>query len=169
MQTEDVIRSSGGRQSARWRRKLGLTCDPELRSLASGSAVCRLRLAVNDRAKDRASDAWAARTNYVDVTVFGSQGGCCAWYLAKGRQVAIDGRLRWCSWETQDASSAHPCCRDTSLGRYWTRIDPETDASEGQRTLLCTPADPAREPASVVFCRFRSAGRSVATIGAEQR
>jgi len=34
--------------------------------------------------------------------VFGAQGESCAQYLTKGRQVAVEGRLRWRSWETQE-------------------------------------------------------------------
>ena len=34
--------------------------------------------------------------------MFGAQGEHCAQYLAKGRQVAVDGRLRWRQWESQD-------------------------------------------------------------------
>ena len=76
-----------------------LTHDPELRSLPSGTAVCQLRIAVNDRVKDRTSGEWTDYANYFDVTVFGAQGERCAQYLAKGRQVAVDGRLRWRQWE----------------------------------------------------------------------
>jgi single-strand DNA-binding protein len=81
-----------------------LTHDPELRSLPSGTAVCQLRLAVNDRVKDRATGEWTDYANYFDVTVFGPQGERCAQYLARGRQVAVDGRLRWRQWEAQDGS-----------------------------------------------------------------
>ena len=79
-----------------------LTHDPELRSLPSGTAVCQLRLAVNDRVKDRATGEWTDYANYFDITVFGAQGERCAQYLSRGRQVAIDGRLRWRQWEAQD-------------------------------------------------------------------
>ena len=78
-----------------------LTRDPELRSLPSGMAVCSLRIAVNTRRKG-GSGEWEDKANYFDVTVWGSQGENCARYLAKGRPVAIDGRLEWREWETQD-------------------------------------------------------------------
>ena len=77
-----------------------LTRDPELRSLPSGTSVCQLRVAVNERVKDRATDQWTDRANYFDVTVWGPQGENCAKYLTKGRGVAVDGRLRWREWET---------------------------------------------------------------------
>jgi single-strand DNA-binding protein len=36
--------------------------------------------------------------------VWGNQGESCAQYLAKGRPVAIDGRLEWREWEATDGS-----------------------------------------------------------------
>jgi single-strand DNA-binding protein len=78
-----------------------LTRDPELRSLPSGTSVCKLRLAVNTRRKDGQSGEWVDKPNYFDVTVWGAQGENCARFLAKGRPVAIDGRLEWREWETE--------------------------------------------------------------------
>ena len=78
-----------------------LTRDPELRSLPSGTSVCSLRLAVNTRRKGD-DGQWTEKPNYFDVTVWGAQGENCATYLQKGRPVAIDGRLEWREWESQD-------------------------------------------------------------------
>jgi single-strand DNA-binding protein len=78
-----------------------LTRDPELRHTPSGTPVCSLRLAVNTRRKDETGQ-WVDKPNYFDVTVWGAQGERCAQYLAKGRPVAIDGRLEWREWESQD-------------------------------------------------------------------
>ena len=36
------------------------------------------------------------------MTVWGAQGENCARYLSKGRPVAVDGRLEWREWESQD-------------------------------------------------------------------
>jgi single-strand DNA-binding protein len=79
-----------------------LTRDPELRSTPGGTSVCSLRIAVNDRVKDPTTGEWGDKPNYFDVDVFGGQGERCAQYLARGRQVAVAGRLRWREWETQD-------------------------------------------------------------------
>ena len=79
-----------------------LTRDPELRATPSGTSVCSLRVAVNDRVKDPTTGEWGDKPNYFDVDVFGGQGERCAQYLAKGRQVGVAGRLRWREWETQD-------------------------------------------------------------------
>jgi single-strand DNA-binding protein len=81
-----------------------LTADPELRSLPSGSSVCKLRVACNTRKKDGASGEWVDKPNYFDVTVWGAQGENCAKYLSKGRGVAIDGRLEWREWETPEGT-----------------------------------------------------------------
>ena len=79
-----------------------LTSDPELSSLPSGTSVCKLRVAVNRRYKDSASGEWVEKPNYFDVKVWGAQGENCANYLSKGRGVAVDGRLEWREWESQD-------------------------------------------------------------------
>ena len=71
-----------------------LTRDPELRSTNSGTPVCGLRIACNTRRKD-ASGQWVDKPNYFDITVWGRQGENVAQYLAKGRPVAVDGRLEW--------------------------------------------------------------------------
>ena len=75
-----------------------LTADPELRSLPSGTSVCRLRLAVTRR-KDSATGEYVDKPNYFDVVVWGAQGEACARYLAKGRPAAIDGHLEWREWQ----------------------------------------------------------------------
>jgi single-strand DNA-binding protein len=80
-----------------------LTKDPELRSTGSGMSVCQLRVAVNSRRKDQSGE-WVDKPNYFDVTVFGAQGENCANYLAKGRPVAVEGRLDFSEWEAKDGS-----------------------------------------------------------------
>jgi single-strand DNA-binding protein len=79
-----------------------LTRDPELRALPSGTEVCQLGVAVNGRRKNQQTGQWEEEPNFFDVTVFGAQGQNCAQYLSKGRPVAIDGRLRWSSWEDKN-------------------------------------------------------------------
>jgi single-strand DNA-binding protein len=80
-----------------------LTRDPELRTLSgSGTSVCSLRVACNGRRKNNDTGQWEDQPNYFDVTVWGAQGENCARFLSKGRPVAIDGRLRWREWTTDD-------------------------------------------------------------------
>ena len=79
-----------------------LTKDPEMGALPSGTPVCTLRIACNGRRKNNESGNWEDVPNYFDVTVWGAQGENCGKFLSKGRGVAVDGRLRWREWQTQD-------------------------------------------------------------------
>ena len=81
-----------------------LTSDPELRSLPSGTSVCKLRVACNTRRKDGLTGEWTDKPNYFDVTVWGAQGENSARYLSKGRPVAIDGRLEWREWQDKEGN-----------------------------------------------------------------
>jgi single-strand DNA-binding protein len=130
-----------------------LTHDPELRSLPSGTAVCQLRLAVNDRVKDRTTGEWTDYANYFDVTVFGSQGERCAQYLARGRQVAVDGRLRWRQWETQDGQkrSKVEVVADTVQFVGPREGGSGSPPSGGQRAGAGFPAEGGLEPADEDF------------------
>jgi single-strand DNA-binding protein len=80
-----------------------LTRDPELKHTPGGTAVTSLRIAVNGRKKDETGQ-WVDKPNYFSVSVFGNQAESCAQYLAKGRPVAVDGRLEWREWQQQDGT-----------------------------------------------------------------
>lgn len=76
-----------------------LTRDAELGSTASGMYVLRMRVAVNDRAKNQQTGEYEDRTNYIDCVMFGNRAQGVAPYLTKGTKVAIEGKLRWSEWE----------------------------------------------------------------------
>lgn len=78
-----------------------LTADPELRYTAGGTPVCTLRLAVNRPRKDGADQGAV----FVDVVSFARQAEAVAEHLAKGRQVAVSGRLEYRQWESADGSA----------------------------------------------------------------
>ncbi len=78
-----------------------LTRDPELRYIASGSAVTDLGLAVNDRRKN-ANGEWVEETTFVDVTLWGRTAEVACEYLTKGSPVLIEGRLKLDTWEGND-------------------------------------------------------------------
>ena len=79
-----------------------LTRDPELRSTSGGTSVCRLRIACNTSWRNKETGERDERPNYFDVSVFGPSGEACARFLAKGRPIAVDGRLEWHEWTTAD-------------------------------------------------------------------
>lgn len=78
-----------------------LTRDPELRVTAGGTQVLSFGVAVNDRRRNPQTGEWEDYPNFVDCTLFGTRGEKLAQYLAKGSKVAIEGKLRYRSWNDQ--------------------------------------------------------------------
>lgn len=74
-----------------------LTRDAELKATSGGTDVLRFSLAVNDRRQ--VNGEWADTPNYLDFVMFGKRAYAIADYMAKGTQVAVDGKARWSAWE----------------------------------------------------------------------
>ena len=70
-----------------------LGADPELRYTPNSKAVCNLRVATTETWKDKGGDK-QEKTEWHRVTVWGEQAENCQKYLAKGRQVYVEGRLQ---------------------------------------------------------------------------
>lgn len=79
-----------------------LARDPELRFTAgSGKAVATFSIAVNRPfSKEKEAD-------FFRVVVFGKTGENCANYLAKGRLVAVQGRIQNNNYETQSGEKRY--------------------------------------------------------------
>ena len=75
-----------------------LTRDPQLRVTASGTSVLDFGVAVNERRKNQSGE-WEDRANFVDCTMFGKRAEAVEKFLSKGQKVAIEGKLRYSSWE----------------------------------------------------------------------
>lgn len=75
-----------------------LTRDSEVRYTKSGMPVLSFSIAVNDRRKN-AHGEWEDYANYVECTMFGSRAEKISRYLSKGTHVALDGKLRYSTWE----------------------------------------------------------------------
>ena len=72
-----------------------LTRDPELRTLPNGTSVCDMRLAVDGLGRNN-------ETGYIDVASFGASAEAAARILTQGWLVAVDGRLEYREWESDD-------------------------------------------------------------------
>ena len=79
-----------------------LTRDPELRATAGGTQILSFGVAVNDRRKNPQTGAWEDVPNFVDCIVFGQRAEAVSRFITKGSKVAIEGKLRFSSWETKD-------------------------------------------------------------------
>lgn len=75
-----------------------LTHDPELRYTPKGTAVAKLRLAIN-RVYNTESGEKKEEVTYVDVDAFARQAEVISQYLKKGRPILVEGRLRLDTWD----------------------------------------------------------------------
>lgn len=69
-----------------------LVADPQSKYLQSGKLVVSMRLAV-DRGKDQPSD-------FVDLSAFDRTAEFASKYLAKGRKICVNGKLRTREYQT---------------------------------------------------------------------
>ena len=78
-----------------------LTKDPELRYAAgSGTAVCRLTVAINRQLKKD-------ETDFINCVAFGKTGETIAQYITKGRQIAVTGSIRTGSYESNSGEKRY--------------------------------------------------------------
>lgn len=72
--------------------------DPELTYTQGGTAKCRFSIATSERVKDRAGE-YQEQTTWHNIVVWGASAEACGKYLAKGRQVAVEGKIENRSYE----------------------------------------------------------------------
>jgi single-strand DNA-binding protein len=75
--------------------------DPEVRFTPQGRAVTRFPLATSEVWNDQDGQR-QERTEWHNVVVWGKQAETCAQYLAKGRQVYIEGSIRTRQYDDKD-------------------------------------------------------------------
>lgn len=75
--------------------------DPEIKTLDKGSKFAKFALATSNNftAKDGSKQELAQWHN---IVVWGNLAFVCEKYLKKGREIAIDGRLTYRSWEDKN-------------------------------------------------------------------
>ena len=81
-----------------------LTRDIELKHIPSGMAVANIGLAVNRRYKSKEGEN-REETTFVDCEAWGRTAEVMQQYLAKGRPVFIEGRLKLDTWQDKDGSN----------------------------------------------------------------
>ncbi len=78
-----------------------LTRDPQLKYLPNNTAVCDIGIAVSRRYRDKEGNL-KDEVCFVDATAWGRQAETINQYMAKGRPILIEGRLRLDQWTGQD-------------------------------------------------------------------
>ena len=80
--------------------------DPELRYTASGTAVASFSIATTERFKNRNGEQ-QERTEWHNIVAWGPLAEICGKYLAKGRQVYIEGRIQNRSYDDRDGNKRY--------------------------------------------------------------
>jgi single-strand DNA-binding protein len=120
------------------------TADVELVEGDREFAIAKGRIAVNGRKKENGQ--WVDKVNFINFTVFGTDGENAAKYVKKGRKILIEGRFDWSEWEKDGQKRqaveiiAH---KVRYIGKRPEEKKPETPAAE---TVPVPAAEPAERP-----------------------
>ena len=99
-----------------------LGADPEMRYTANGNAVTSFNVATSRNYTNTQGER-VDETEWFSVVTWNRLAETCAQYLAKGRQVFVEGRMQTRSWDGQDGQK-----------RYKTELVAETVKFLGIRT-----------------------------------
>lgn len=132
-----------------------LTRDPEVRFTPNNQAVANIGLAVNRRWKD-ANGQPQEETTFVDCEAWGRTAEVMKQYLAKGRPIFIEGRLKLDQW--QDKTSGEKRSKLKVVVESFNFIDSKGgpggpggpgggSAEGGEYDQSAPPSQPARGPA----------------------
>lgn len=82
-----------------------LGSDPELKYTPSGVAVCEFSVATNESWTDKDSGKKVEKVEWHNIKAWRQLGELCGKYLAKGRQVYIEGKLETRSWDDEKSGT----------------------------------------------------------------
>ncbi|HKQ91687.1 MAG TPA: single-stranded DNA-binding protein [Blastocatellia bacterium] len=120
--------------------------DPELRYTPQGTALCKMSIATTEKRKNATGES-EEHTTWFRVTAWGRQAELANEYLAKGRQVYVEGRLRleeYTDREGQKRFSAEVSATEIQFLGHRTDT-PGAHAAEAVAVANQTPA-PAPKP-----------------------
>lgn len=78
-----------------------MVTEPSVKVSQSGNKVCSFRVACDDGFGDR------KHTDFLNVVCFGKTAENCEKYLAKGRQVAVEGKIHTDSYENKEGRKVY--------------------------------------------------------------
>jgi single-strand DNA-binding protein len=80
--------------------------DPEVRFTPNGRALAKFPVATSERWTDQDGNK-QERTEWHNVVVWGKQAETCGQYLAKGRQVFVEGSIRTRQYDDKDGNKRY--------------------------------------------------------------
>jgi len=83
-----------------------LGADPDMRYTPSGQGVCELHPATSESWNDKNGQR-QERTEWHRIVVWGKRAEVCSKYLAKGRQVFVEGRIQTRTYDDKDGNKKY--------------------------------------------------------------
>ncbi len=83
-----------------------LGADPDMRFTPSGQGVCELRVATSESWNDKNGQR-QERVEWHRIVVWGKRAEVCSKYLAKGRQVYVEGRIQTRTYDDKDGNKRY--------------------------------------------------------------
>jgi single-strand DNA-binding protein len=80
--------------------------NPEMKFTPSGAGVCNFSVATSETWNDKSGQK-QERTEWHRIVVWGKLAELCNQYLAKGRQVYLEGRLQTRSWDDKQGQKRY--------------------------------------------------------------
>ena len=77
---------------------------PEIKSLEGGKKVARFSLATNDEYTDKNGQK-VKQTQWHQLVIWGRLADTCERFLNKGKEIAIEGKLTYRSWNDKDGKT----------------------------------------------------------------
>jgi single-strand DNA-binding protein len=105
--------------------------DPEIKYTPSGTAIANFTMATSENYKDKDGQK-QERTEWHKIVAFGKLAEICGEYLAKGKQVYIEGRIQTRSWDDKDGNK-----------KYMTEIVANTMQMLGKPDAAASPSQTA--------------------------
>lgn len=80
--------------------------DPEVRFTQGGEPVCGFSVATSEKWKDKSGEL-KEQTTWHNIVVWGKQAEACGKFLAKGRQVYVEGSIVNRSYDDKDGNKKY--------------------------------------------------------------
>jgi single-strand DNA-binding protein len=81
-----------------------LGADPEVKNLEGNKKVARLSIATNDEYTDKSGQK-VKQTQWHNLVVWGKLAETSEKYLVKGKEIAIEGKLTYRTWNDKDGKT----------------------------------------------------------------
>lgn len=119
--------------------------DPEIRYTPSGTAIANFTMATSENYKDKDGQK-QERTEWHRIVAFGKLAEICGEYLAKGKQVYIEGRIQTRSWDDKDGNKKYMTEIVANTMQMLGKPEDTSALGGGQTTIGENTANPEPSP-----------------------